>query len=158
MQWLLLISASALVPLAVMAQGANMEEEIPMLPPAYKMLRFDEDYSCLTNPVNRTDFFDPAKYVALRADHPLWYLTFGGELRERLEGNYDPNFGIGFEGSDDYLLQRVTALADVHLGERVRVFAEGISGIVAGESQKPPPVQQDPIDLQFAFADVVPYL
>ena len=27
-----------------------------------------------------------------------------------------------------------------------------------GESQPAPPVQQDPIDLQFAFLDVVPYL
>src|SRR6266478_2810353 len=158
MRWLLFIPACALDVSAVLAQGVNTDAEIPLTPPAYKMLRFDEDYSCLTNQDNRTDLFDPVKYIPLRKGEPLWYLSFGGELRERFEGNYDPNFGIGGVGSDSYLLQRITLLSDVHLGERVRFFAEGISGIVAGESQHPPPVQQDPIDLQFAFVDVVPYL
>jgi hypothetical protein len=84
-------------------------------------------------------------------------LTFGGEVRERFEGVYDPNFGIG-SGPDAYLLQRLTLLSDLHLGERVRIFAEGISGLMVGENQPAPPVQQDPIDLAYAFVDVVPYL
>ena len=72
--------------------------EIPLTPPGYKMLRFDENYSYLTNQANRTDLFDPVKYIPLRQDHPLWYLSIGGELRERYEGHYDPNFGIGGKG------------------------------------------------------------
>src|SRR6266566_858549 len=154
----LVISWTLIFPVIVTAQQMIPGAEIPLTPPAYKMLRFDEDYSCLTNQDNRTDWFDPVKYIPLRADDPLWYVSFGGELRERFEGNYDPNFGIRGLGSDSYLLQRVTILTDVHLGERVRFFAEGISGIVAGESHPPPPVQQNPIDLQFAFVDLVPYL
>ena len=35
-----------------------MTGETPLPPPAFKVLRFDEDYSCLTNPANRTDWFD----------------------------------------------------------------------------------------------------
>ena len=136
----------------------SMTGETPLPPPAFKVLRFDEDYSCLTNPANRTDWFDPVKYIPLRADAPDWYLTLGGELRERFEGVYDPNFGIGGASANSYWLQRITFLADAHLGERVRVFTEGISGLETGESQPAPPVQQDEIDLQFAFADVVPYL
>src|SRR5215470_13653935 len=143
---------------AIMADQITTTGESPSTPPSYKMLRFDEDYSYLTNSAKRTDWFDPVRYIPLRTDEPLWYLSFGGELRERFEGNYDPNFGIGVPGSDSYLLQRVTLLTDVHLGERVRFFAEGISGIVVGESQPPPPVQQDPIDLLFAFVDLVPFL
>src|SRR6266478_1419501 len=158
MRLVFLISASVVLPPTVLADDITTDAEIPVQAPAYKMLRFDEDYSYLTNPASHTDWFDPVKYIPLRADDPLWYLSFGGELRERFEGNYDPNFGIGGLGSDSYLLQRVTMLTDVHLGERVRFFAEGISGIVAGESYPPPPVQQDPIDLQFAFVDLVPYL
>ena len=100
----------------------------------------------------------PIKYIPLRTNDPSWYLTLGGELRERFEGNYDPNFGIGGAGANSYLLQRITLLADLHLGERVRIFTEGISGVMEGESQPAPPVQQDPIDLQFAFLDVLPYL
>ena len=86
-------------PVIVAAQEMIPGAEIPLTPPAYKMLRFDEDYSCLTNRVNRTDSFDPVKYIPLRKDNPLWYLSFGGELRERVEGNYDPNFGIGGVGA-----------------------------------------------------------
>src|SRR5712671_6015796 len=154
----LVISWALVLPAIVTAQQMMPEAEIPRTPPAYKMLRFDEDYSCLTNQDNRTDLFDPVKYIPLRKDDPLWYLSFGGELRERVEGNYDPNFGIGEVGADSYLLQRITLSADVHLGERVRFFVEGISGIVEGESHTPPPVQQDPGDLQFAFVDVIPWL
>jgi hypothetical protein len=158
MRLALLISVSVAFPIIAVGQETMPGAEIPLTPPGYKMLRFDEDYSYLADQSNRTDWFDPLKYIPLRKDDPLWYLSFGGELRERFEGNYDPNFGIGGTGSDAYLLQRITLLTDVHLGERVRFFAEGISGIVAGESHRPPPVQQDPIDLQFAFVDVVPYL
>src|SRR5215831_18091454 len=157
MRPVLFSSVLAIVPIVASAQELKPSAEIPIPPPGYKMLRFDEDYSSLTNPANRTDWFDPVKYIPLRAEDPLWYLSFGGELRERYEGNYDPNFGIHGVGSDSYLLQRITLLTDVHLGERIRFFAEGISGIVAGESHPPPPVQQNPIDLQFAFVDLVPY-
>src|SRR5882672_10737888 len=154
----LVISWPLILPVIVTAQQMIPGAEIPLTPPAYKMLRFDEDYSSLTNPATRTDLVDPVKYIPLRQEHPLWYLSIGGELRERYEGNYDPNFGIGGKGSDSYLLQRVTLSTDVHLGERLRFFAEGISGLVTGQSQPAPPVQNDPIDLQFAFVDVVPWL
>ncbi len=158
MRKVILISFSVMLPAAVPADELTSTGEFPAPPPAYNMLRFDENYSCLANPTNRTDWFDPVKYIPLRTNDPSWYLTFGGELRERFEGNYDPNFGIHGAQADDYLLQRITLLADLHLGERVRVYAEGISGLQEGDSQPAPPVQQDPIDLQFAFLDMVPYL
>jgi hypothetical protein len=158
MRKVILISCSVMLPAMVPADEMTSTGETPSPPPAYNMLRFDENYSCLANPANRTDWFDPVKYIPLRTNDPSWYLTFGGELRERFEGNYDPNFGIHSKEADSYLLQRITLLADLHLGERVRVYAEGISGLQEGDSQPAPPVQQDPIDLQFAFLDVVPYL
>ena len=158
MRHALLIWSSVALPATVLADEITGTGEIPAPPPAYKMLRFEEDYSCLANPTNRTDWFDPVKYIPLRPGDPSWYLTLGGELRERFEGNYDPNFGIGGARSDSYLLQDVPFLTDVHLGERVRVFAEGVSGLMQGETPPAPPVQQDTIDLQFAFLDVVPYL
>jgi hypothetical protein len=106
----------------------------------------------------QSTFQTRSKYLPLRASEPGWYLTLGGELRERFEGNYNPDFGIGGNGPDSYWLQRITLLSDVHLGERLRVFAEGISGVIEGENPPASPVQDDPIDLQFAFVDVVPYL
>jgi hypothetical protein len=158
MRLALVISWPVILPAIVTAQQLIPGEEIPLTPPGYKMLRFDEDYSCLTNQANRTDALDSIKYIPLRQDDPLWYLSFGGELRERYEGHYDPNFGIAGTRSDSYLLQRITLSTDVHLGERLRFFAEGISGVVAGESHPAPPVQDNPIDLQFAFVEAVPWV
>src|SRR5216684_6438957 len=129
-----LISVSVAFPIIAVGQETMPGAEIPLTPPGYKMLRFDEDHSYLADQSSRTDWFDPLKYIPLRKDDPLWYLSFGGELRERFEGNYDPNFGIGRVGADSYLLQRMTLSADVHFGKRVRFFVEGIFGIVAGES------------------------
>ena len=140
------------------ARADDLVPESQFVPPPYKVLRFDEDYSRVNHPTNHTDAFDPIKYVPLRTNDPAWYLTLGGELRERFEGNYNPNFGIGGQKPDSYWLQRVTLLSDVHLGDRFRFYAEGISGVMEGEHPPAPPVQQDPIDLQYAFADFVPYL
>jgi hypothetical protein len=152
-----------LIPLLLLKYSAALAEEVApteeshTVPPAYKILRFTEEYSYLSDVAKRGDWLDPIKYMPLRTNEPYWYLTLGGEVRERFEGAHDPNFGIG-SGGNSYWLQRVTLLGDLHLGQRVRVFVEGISGEVAGESQPPPAVQRDPINLQFAFADVVPYL
>jgi hypothetical protein len=141
----------------VWAEEVAITGETPPAPPAYKILRFTEDYSSLSDPAKRGDLFDPIKYIPLRTNEPYWYLTLGGEVRERFEGNYAQNFGIG-AGDNSYWMQRVTLLGDLHLGERARFFVEGISGVVAGQSLPAPAVQKDPINLQFAFMDVVPYL
>lgn len=153
-EWLILTVLIA--PFTALAQSQAPESQF--VPPAYKILRFNEDYSCLSDPTNRTDWFDPIKYIPLRTNFPDWYLTLGGGLRERFEGNYNPDFGIGGQGSDSYWMQRATLLSDVHLGDRFRVYAEGISGVIQGENSPAPKVQDDPLDLLFAFADVVPYL
>ena len=152
------ISLLLVLPPSSLADDMTTTPAKPTAPPSYQLLRFDENYSYLADPANRYDWFDPIKYIALRAGEPAWYLSFGGEARERFEGVHDPNFGIGGAGANSYWLQRLTFLSDLHLGERVRVFAEGISGLMEGEVPPAPPVQDDPIDLAYAFADVVPYL
>lgn len=152
-----LTSVMMILPTAILADEMVAGGQAPPTPP-YDVLRFNENYSYLTNPARRTDWFDSVKYIPLRTGDPSWYATFGGELRERFEGNYNPHFGIGGAGEDSYLLQRATLLTDVHLGQRVRFFVEGISGLMEGESRPAPPPQYDPIDLQFAFLDVVPFL
>src|SRR5258707_311314 len=91
----LVISWAVVLPAIVTAQQMIPGAEIPLTPPGYKMLRFDEDYSSLTNPANRTDLVDPVKYIPLRKEHPLWYLTIGGEVRGPDEGHYDSHLCIG---------------------------------------------------------------
>jgi len=154
-QQLIIVGPFLLTRLLLAAEDVN--SEIPAPPPAYQNLRFNEDYSYLANPANRTDWFDSVKYIPLWADDPSWYLSFGGELRERVESIHDENFGIGSR-PNSFLLQRITFLGDLHLSNHVRVFACGISGLTWGESQPASPVQDDPIDLLFAFIEIAPYV
>src|SRR5262245_57334872 len=62
-------------------------------PPAYKLLRYDEDYSYLKDPCRRTDFWDAISYIPLW-DPKDWYLSVGGELRERYEFLRNEDQGI----------------------------------------------------------------
>src|SRR5207247_2629641 len=91
-------------------------------PPPYTLLRFNEDYTYLADPRNRTDPFDPVKYIALDPDDPKTYLSFGGELRERFEHFTNPGFGVPPNpDDDDYLRQRIAIHGDLHLTEHFRV-------------------------------------
>ena len=123
------------------------------VPPPFRVLRFQEDYSYLADPAKRVDPFDPIKYISLGLDDPLYFLSFGGELRERYEYNHEPGFGTRVE-NNDYLLQRITLNADLHLGAHLRFFVQGISGLEFFENVPAPPVQEDRVDLQMAFADL----
>ncbi len=158
MRYAWLISILFIVSSNLFANDMTTNEDISPPPPPYRYPRFDENYGYLSNAVYRSDLFDPIKYIPLRPNDPSWYLTIGGEVRERFEGYYNPNFGIGGVGPDSHLLQRLVFLADLHLGERVRVFASGISGLQFGGTRPPPPIQQSPIDLEYAFLEYVPYL
>src|SRR5271157_1721414 len=99
-----------------LADDMTTTGEKPFAPPPYQLLRFDENYSYLADPGNRSDWFDPIKYIPLPAGDPALYLTFGGESREGFDAAHDPNFGIGGAGPDAYWLQRLTFLSDLHLG------------------------------------------
>ena len=77
-------------------------------PPAYKLLRADEDYSYLRDPSQRMDIWDCVKYLPLNVQDD-WYLSVGGEVRERCELYHNPAFGQGPQdshGNNAYFLQR----------------------------------------------------
>jgi hypothetical protein len=42
--------------------------------PAYKLLRYEEDWSSLRDPSSRTEWLDRLKYITL-GQKELWYLT-----------------------------------------------------------------------------------
>jgi hypothetical protein len=97
------------------------------------------------------------EHIPLPIGIPASFLTVGGEVRERFEGYDNLNFGIG-AGNDDYWLQRIKLSEDLQLGPRVQLFAEAVSGLIEGQTGPPPPVERDPLDLAFAYLEVVPYL
>src|SRR5438045_3137625 len=84
-------------------------------PPAYTALRYDEDYSYLSDPAARTDVFDPIKYISL-SERNASYLTLGGQLRDRYEYFNNSLFGSGPQDGNGYNLLRALFNADLHVG------------------------------------------
>ena len=123
-------------------------------PPAYSTVRWDENYSYLRDPFNRSDFFDPIKFIPLNSAGD-WYLSLGGQIRDRFEVFNHTNFGGGPQDRDGYNLLRLLAHADVHLGENFRVFIQGKSAIESGREGGPRPIDMDTIDLQQGFGELL---
>jgi hypothetical protein len=137
---------------------SDKKSEGETAPPAYKLLRYEEDYSYLKYPSRRTDFWDPIKYDPLcgRED---WYLSFGGEVRERFEFIHNQNAGAApanAQGNNADLLERYLLHADLHIGPSFRVFVQVVTGLEDGRVGGPrPDIDQDPFGFHQAFADIV---
>lgn len=127
-------------------------------PPPYKALRYDEDYRYLRDPAQRTDVWDAIKYIPL-GENPDYFLTLGGEIRERLEVFHNPDFGAAPEaqGYNYFPTQRYMAHADLHLGRHVRVFTQTVTGLEYGAIGGPrPEIDFNEFGFHQAFIDIVP--
>jgi hypothetical protein len=105
--------------------------------PFIGILRTDEDWSFLKDPANRTELWDPLKYITLGKED--WYLSLGGETRQRYEIYHNFPFSPPpppNDPSDDngYYLMRYMLHADLHLGQSVRLFAQLKTGIPIDKS------------------------
>lgn len=120
--------------------------------PPYQLNRADEDYRYLRDPARRSDLWDPAKYVPLNAAGS-WYLSLGGEARERYEYFNHPNWGAGPPGSG-YLLQRYFLHGDLQMGEQARLFAQFQSSLEDGRTGGPRPSDRDDLDVHQLFLDL----
>ena len=63
-------------------------------PPPYQSLRYDEDWTYLSDKSQRSDAFDVLKYIPLL---DRGYLSLGGEARIRYEYFDQFDFGLGYE-------------------------------------------------------------
>jgi hypothetical protein len=124
-----------------------------MSPPAHTDLRYDEDYSYLKDPAARTNPFDSLKYIPLDQRGDI-YLTLGGQLRDRYESFQNYTFGSGPQSPNGYNLLRAMADADLHLGDNVRVFVEGLSATEQGRVGGPRASDFNAAALYQAFLDV----
>ena len=99
----------------------------PPLRPSYEPLRQNEDWSVLAKAgtVKDPDLFDPLKYISLTRTGSVW-VSFGGQVRERLESWNQFNFGapVAAVHNDSYLYSRLMLHADLHIGTHVRVFVQ----------------------------------
>lgn len=124
----------------------------------FRLFRYEEDYSALADPALRTQPLDALKYIPL-ADDDAASLSIGGEARTRVEHSSAPAFGLRGPGHDDYVLQRFLLHADLHVGDRKamhgRTFVQLLSGLVSEEEFAKPANQDNSLDLQQAFGDII---
>jgi hypothetical protein len=137
----------ACIPNASQAQASKPER------PAYTLERYDEDWSFLRDRTKRSDLFDPIKWIPLRKNES-WFLTLGGELRERVQDVRNPAFGLPSRVHNTDFFHRTFLFGDIHLGSRFRSFIEFVNGESRGTTKKPSTFEQDPLDVLQAFADV----
>ena len=131
--------------LVVLGTSAEAQEQQARM---YLPDRADEDWSFLKD-VPKVEFWDTLKYIPLGRDDR--FMTLSGEVRYRSEGFRVRETAARGATIDNYLLQRYLFGADVHLGSRVRVFAELQSGIINGRLQSPRPTDRNTLDLHQAF-------
>ena len=133
-------------------------QEGPVGRPAYEPLRQNEDWSVLVNPdvLKETDPFDPMKYISLTDSGSMW-VSFGGQVRERVEIWNQYNFGAPASAvhNDGFLLSRLMLHADLHMGSYVRIFLQEKSAFsthraLMGGQQS----YVDELDVEQAFVDV----
>lgn len=98
--------------------------------PAFKFLRFEEDWSGFKDVTSEQtdDMWDDIKYVPLSDDGEVW-ASFGGHARLRLEDWSSFAFGAPSNDDDTFLLWRLLLHADIHFGENTRAFIEGKSAL-----------------------------
>ena len=120
--------------------------------PSFNSSRYEENYQFLHDPKLRSDFFDPIKYIPLNQSASV-YMSLGGETRQHFEYIDNNNWGKGTQDQNGYYLQRYLAHADLHLGKRLRIFSQFMSGIESGRNGGPRSVDKDWLDLNQAFID-----
>ena len=137
--------------------GAGFPQAPSSPPPqtTYQPLRYEEDWSYLSDKTKRREDLDRLKYIPLgKPDGRDWYLSLGGEARIRYEYFSQFNFGAGPQDDNGYLLQRYLLHTAAQLGRRVRIFAELQSGIGTWRNGGPRPTDDDRLDIHQAFLDL----
>jgi Alginate export len=121
--------------------------------PAYTLSRYDEDYSFLANPANRTEALDLIKYIPLLDLGPLYFVTLGADIREQYEFIENDNFGLGSVNNHGYWLQRIMLYSDWHFGPYFRAFVQLKTSEEEGREPGPRPTDRKRLDFNQAFVD-----
>jgi len=154
--WRLVLAAASATSWLVGATGAEARQaERPVVAaPAYRPLRFDEDWSVLAR--GRTgDPLDPLKYIPLGEKGRL-SLGFGGQIRYRVEGVDDYLLGGAGDRDDVFGLTRLRMHAELRAGSTARIFVEGKHATAHGRDLPGGrrASDHDEADIQNAFVEV----
>jgi len=132
--FVLLLTSAAAWPQSVQEIAPSCSSTSMKLP----KMTYDEDVQYLANPECRSSFVDSIQFIPLSAVDENRYLSLGFWIRERGEYVSNPNWSDTPRGNA-YLMQRYFLHADLHLGERFRLFGELASSLVNGRSGGPRP-------------------
>jgi hypothetical protein len=145
-----LTALSAAISFAAPAMAQSQEA---WAPPTLTITRYDEDWSKLADPANRTGHWtEEFKYVPLSTDGQIW-LSTGGELRARVESYGNNLWGEADAPDDAYLWTRATPYVDLHAGP-LRAFVQPIAAYAVGVAPAAGPVDQTRTDLLQGFVEV----
>ena len=111
--------------------------------------RYDDDVSYYASPSARVNLYDDLKYIPLDNDAGD-YLSFGADLRERVETNSNALLGFGHKGLEAYDLHRLLLFADLHDGG-FQAFVQLSNETEAGRAPGPLPTDIDRGDLAQGF-------
>ncbi len=120
--------------------------------PAFKPLRYDEDYTLLKNDGSYS-WYKKTKYNPLSKKRET-YISFGGEVRYQYFYFKNEDWGEAPKDKDGYILTRYLAHADFHAGKYFRSFVQLQSSFANGKLTKPSGVDENQLDLHQAFVDI----
>lgn len=120
----------------------------------FKLLRYDEDYTALKD--STRTFYNRIKFLPL-SQEGQHYLSFGGEMRGEFDRARHEDWGAMNTGSNTFVLQRYHLHADLHLGERFRIFGQLRSALENGRKNGPRPIDEDHLNVQNLFVDIIPW-
>jgi hypothetical protein len=118
---------------------------------AFKPLRYEEDCRKFKSDSSGSPY-RKIKYIPLDTNRS--YLTLGGEVRYQYFKYKNPGWGTEPKDRDGFLLNRVLAHADVHIGKRVRIFSQIQSSLIAGSVGPKSPVDENPLNIHQLFIDL----
>jgi hypothetical protein len=118
---------------------------------SFKLLRYDENYEYLKD--SSDTFYNKVKFLPLNNEKNI-YLSFGGEARYEYVDFNNEDWGRLNLGHNNFFLQRYDLHADLHLGERVRIFSQMRSALQNGRKNGPRGIDEDELSIQNLFVDV----
>lgn len=118
---------------------------------SFKLLRYDENYSYLKD--SARNVYQNLKYTPLNNNGSV-YVSFGGEARAEYVDFNNEDWGRLNVGHNNFLLQRYSLHADVHLGSKVRIFAQLRSALQDGRKNGSRGIDEDQLNVQNLFIDI----
>jgi Alginate export len=138
----------------VTLQAAAARADDPDPRRSYQLLRDDESWAWLRTPPAESDFWDPVKYLRLRAGRDDLFLSLGGEMRQWVEGYQNELWGSTGYVDNFYWLQRYMLHGDLRLTRYLRVFGQLKSGLEVGRLGGPRPIDEDRLAWNQLYLDV----